>query len=60
VSTDVPEEYIASIFRVSCSAYSSILKRRLYVPPKLRLTMNVLQGVISQKMVFIMTTAMRI
>jgi hypothetical protein len=43
---------------VSCSAYFSALKMEA-VPPKRRLTLNGLHGVISQKVVLFITTAVR-
>jgi hypothetical protein len=75
VSTDVPEEHIASIFRVekissarnqsgsillaTCFHAGFLLtlillssRWRRNVPPKRRLTLNGLYGIISQKIVF--------
>jgi hypothetical protein len=49
VSTDVSEEHIASIFRVDKNKFSK----------KPALKLNVLHGVISQKIVLFTTTAVR-
>jgi hypothetical protein len=59
VSTDVSEEHIASILRVEKmgSARNPCEGRWRYVPPKRGLTLNVLHGVTSQKMVLFITTA---
>jgi hypothetical protein len=66
VATDVSEEHIASIFRVEeiISASKQVLvlaelflkpwRWRRYVPPKLRLQLSRLHGVISQKMILFM------
>jgi hypothetical protein len=69
VATDVSEEHIASIFRVeACHLLTCwfLLKLflwpwrgRRYVPPKRRLQLNRLHGVISQKMVLFITTAVK-
>jgi hypothetical protein len=55
VSTDVSEEHIASIFRVEkISSGRNQRESRWQVPPKRRLTLNGLRGVISQKIVLFM------
>jgi hypothetical protein len=64
VSTDVSEEHIASNIRVEeiISARNQRESRwrwRRYVPPKRLLTFNGLHGVISQKMILFITTAVR-
>jgi hypothetical protein len=41
----------------SCLSYSSTLKMRRHVPPKLRLTSNGLHGVISHEIILSITTA---
>jgi hypothetical protein len=43
----------------SCLSYSSALNMRRHVPPKLPLTSNGLHGVIPQKIVLCITTAVR-
>jgi hypothetical protein len=62
VSTDVSEKHIASIFRVEeiISAINQEASRwRRYVFPKRWLTFNGLHGVISQKLILFMTTAVK-
>jgi hypothetical protein len=65
VSADVSEEHIASIFRVEeiSSARNQQASRwqagLRYVPPKRLLTPNGLHGVISQKLIPFITTAVK-
>jgi hypothetical protein len=47
------------LLSVSCLAYSSALKMGRYVLPKRRLTLNGLHGVISQKIILFITTAVK-
>jgi hypothetical protein len=64
VSNDVSDEHIASIFRVEKTSWARKQREsrwqrwRRYVPSK-RLTSNGLHGVISEKMVLFITTAVR-
>jgi hypothetical protein len=57
VSNDVSEVHIASIFKVE--EINSARNQRRYIPPKHRLTLNGLQGIISQKMIFFINTAVK-
>jgi hypothetical protein len=67
MSTDVSEEHITPIFRAekrswARNQYESFLRPwrwGWYVPPKHQLTLNGLHGVISQKMVLFITTAVK-
>jgi hypothetical protein len=64
VSTDVSVKHIASIFRVegigsAKPASKQVARWRRHVPPKRRLTLNGLHGVISQKMIFFITTVVK-
>jgi hypothetical protein len=63
MSTDVSEEHISSCHLLSrwflARHFFQIWRWRQYVPPKLRLTFNGLHGVISQKIVLFITTAVR-
>jgi hypothetical protein len=57
VSIDVSEEHIASIFRVE--EISSARNQQAGGKQKRRLTLNGLHGVISQKLIFFITTAVK-
>jgi hypothetical protein len=62
VSTEVSEEHIASIFRVeviSSTRNQQASRWRRDFPPTRRLSLNGLHGVISQKMILFITTAVK-
>jgi hypothetical protein len=62
MSTDISEEHVASIFRVEVKAEqetSVIQVATRAAAPKRRLTFKGLHGVISRKIIFLITIAVR-